>query len=236
MIIHHFLQIEKPVLLCYDIREVNFRMRLMIDDLFDTMPWEQIDTVVFDVGNVLLSWKAQELLDKLVPERPDLHGELTCRIFKSPYWCMRDRGSATLEEVIQAMSKTAPELEPYIRRVMEGWIDLPAMPEGIQALKTCKAHGKRLYALTNYADMEFAHACTTHDFFALFDDFIVSGREHLVKPSRDIYDHLITRFSLDPARTLFIDDSPANIEAALEYGWQGLCYNKPGKLADFFGA
>lgn len=236
MIIHHFRRIEKPVLLCYDSSEVNFHMRLMIDDLFNTMPWEQIDTVVFDVGNVLLSWQAQELLDLLVPERPDLHAELTIRIFKSPYWCMRDRGSATLEEVIAAMSKTAPELEPYVRRVMENWIDLPAMPEGVSALKACKAHGKRLYALTNYADKEFAHACATHDFFALFDDYVVSGREHMVKPQQGIYDCLISRFGLDPSRTLFIDDSPANIEAALECGWQGLCYNKPGKLALFFGA
>ena len=211
-------------------------IRLMLDDQFDTMPWDQIDAVVFDVGNVLLGFHAAELLARLVPERPDLHDELTIRIFKSPYWCMRDRGSATLEEVIAAMSKTAPELEPYVRRVMENWIDLPAMPEGVSALKACKAHGKRLYALTNYADKEFAHACATHDFFALFDDYVVSGREHMIKPQQGIYDCLISRFGLDPSRTLFIDDSPANIEAALECGWQGLCYNKPGKLAQFFGA
>ncbi len=210
-------------------------IRLMIDDLYETMPWEQVDAVVFDVGNVLLSWKAQELLDRLVPERPDLHEELTIRIFKSPYWCMRDRGSATLEEAIGAMSRTAPELEPYVRRVMEGWIDLPAMPEGIAALQACKTHGVKLYALTNYADREFAHACETHAFFSLFDGYVVSGRVHLIKPGHEIYEHLTATFGLDPARTLFIDDSPANIEGALECGWQGLCYNRPGKLRRFFG-
>lgn len=210
-------------------------IRLMIDDMYDTMPWDQFDAVVFDVGNVLLSWKSQELLDMLIPERPDLHGELTIRIFKSPYWCMRDRGSATLEEVIAAMSTGATELEPYIRRVMEGWIDLPAMPEGVAALKACKAHGVKVYALTNYADKEFAHACATNDFFALFDDYVVSAREHLIKPGHEIYEVLISRYGLDPARTLFIDDTPANIEGALHCGWQGLCYNRPGKLTHFFG-
>lgn len=211
-------------------------MRMMLDDLFSAMPWEQIDAVVFDVGNVLLRFTPGEVLSRCIPERPDLYEELTIRIFKSPYWCMRDRNSATLEEVIAAMSKTAPELEPYIRRVMEGWIDLPAMAEGVRALQTCKAHGMQLYALTNYADREFAHACATHDFFSIFNDFVVSGRLHMVKPGHDIYQHLIARFGLDPARTLFIDDSPANIEAALECGWQGLCYNRPGKLTAFFGS
>ncbi len=209
-------------------------MNLMIDDKFTTMPWNEIDAVVFDVGNVLLAWTAEEQLRRIIPERPDLHEELAVRIFKSPYWCMRDRGSASVEEVISAMSKTAPELEAYIRRVMKDWINLPAMQEGVDALKTCKAHGVKLYALTNFADEEFAIACEKYDFFSLFDDYVVSGRLHMVKPGLEIYNHLIDRFSLDPARTLFIDDSPANIEAALQSGWQGLCYNQAGKLTKFF--
>ena len=209
-------------------------IRLMLDDQFDTMPWDQIDAVVFDVGNVLLGFHAKELLARLVPERPDLHDELTIRIFKSPYWCMRDRGSATVEEVIAAMAKTAPELEPYIRRVMLKWIDLPAIPEGVEALKACKAHGVKLYALTNYADKEFAYACEKHEFFSLFDDFLVSSRERLVKPGHEIYELLTERFQLDPERSLFIDDSLMNIEAALESGLQALHYNRDEKLREFF--
>lgn len=209
-------------------------IRLMIDDKFDSMPWDAIDTVVFDVGNVLLSWKAPELLARIIPERPDLHDELAERVFRSPYWSMRDRGSATVEEVIHAMSLRKPELEPYIRRLLTEWIDLPAMPEGVETLKLCKAHGVKLYALTNYADKEFAYACEQHDFFQLFDGFLVSGREHTIKPGLDIYRLLINRFQLDPERTLFIDDSLMNIEAALESGLQALHYNKDGKLLDFF--
>ena len=209
-------------------------MNLMIDDKFDTMPWDQIDTVVFDVGNVLLSWTAEELMNRLVPERPDLHEELAYRTMRSPYWTMRDRGSASVEEVIAAMSKTAPELEPYIRRIMLGWIDLPSIPEGVEALKTCKAHGVKLYALTNYADKEFDHACKTHDFFSLFDDYVVSSRLRIIKPSLEIYAQLIHLYDLDPSRTLFIDDSTMNIEAALEMGLQALCYNRAGKLSKFF--
>lgn len=209
-------------------------IRLMIDDQYNRMPWDKIDTVVFDVGNVLLSWKAQELLDRIVPERPDLHAELAERVFRSPYWSMRDRGSATVEEVITAMSLRVPELKPYIRHIMKEWIDLPAIPEGVETLKRCKEHGMKLYALTNYADKEFAYACEQHDFFKLFDGFLVSGREHTIKPGLDIYRLLISRFGLDPERSLFIDDSLMNIEAALESGLQALHYNKDGKLREFF--
>ena len=209
-------------------------IRLMLDDLFSSMPCDKIDAIVFDVGNVLLQWTPEEQLNRIIPERPDLHAELTVRIFKSPYWCMRDRGSASVEEVIAAMSKTAPELEPYIRRIMLEWIDIPVIFEGVEVLKACKAHGMKCYALTNYADKEFAYACQKHDFFSLFDGYVVSGRERMVKPGHEIYELLTERFGLDPARTLFIDDSPANIEGALHCGWQGICYNRRGKLLAFF--
>ena len=87
-------------------------IRLMIDDMYAKMPWGQIDAVVFDVGNVLLKWQAQELLTRLVPERPDLHEELTRRIFKSPYWCMRDRGSATVDKSLTPCPAETRKLPP----------------------------------------------------------------------------------------------------------------------------
>lgn len=209
-------------------------MNLMIDDKFASMPWDDIDTIVFDVGNVLLQWTPEEILHRVLPDVPELHAELTARVFKSPYWVMRDRGSATVDEVVHAMSITKPELEPYIRKIMNEWIDIPAMPEGVAVLKLCKAKGKQLYALTNYADKEFAYACEKHDFFRLFDDYFVSGREHTIKPGLDIYARMQQRFGFDPKRTLFIDDSIMNIEAALESGWQALCYSRTGKLNEFF--
>ena len=209
-------------------------IQLMLDDRYASMPWDEIDTVVFDVGNVLLLWDPVEVMTRTLPDRPDLYPELTIRVFKSPYWCMRDRESATVEEVIAAMAAGAPELEPFIRRIMYGWKDLPEIPEGIETVNICKAHGKRVYALTNYADKEFAYACSQHAFFAGFDGFMVSGREHVVKPGREIYELMASRFDFVPSRTLFIDDSPANIEGALHCGWQGICFNRAGKLHDFF--
>lgn len=210
-------------------------MRLMLDDRYETMPWDEIDAVVFDVGNVLLSWKADLILNDYVPEVSHLHDELARRIFHSPYWTMRDRGIITVEEAIEGMSSGAPELTLYIRRVMTEWVAMDrVIEEGIQALKTCKAHGKRLYVLSNYAADAFQVVDEKYEFFRLFDGKLISGREQLVKPEPAIYQLAAQRFQLDPARTLFIDDTHTNIEAALFAGWQGICYNCAGKLTRFF--
>ena len=215
--------------------EVLKMIPLMIDDLYNKMPWDKIDTVVFDVGQVLLRFNPAELMQRIVPERPDLHAQLRSWVFLSPYWVMMDRGGVTQEEIISAMCSGAPqELAPYIRRIMTNWNELEEIGEGLRALHACKAHGKRLCVLSNYSKEPFDHAYETHDFFQLFDKLFISSHHQLVKPDPAIYRKAETYLELDPARTLFIDDAPANIEAALHCGWQGLCYNREGKLDAFF--
>ncbi len=95
--------------------------------------------------------------------------------------------------------------------------------------------GKRLLVLSNYGDAPFAHVDEKYDFFCLFAGKVISSRVGLIKPDHEIYSRLAAEHHLPPERTLFIDDSPANIEGALHAGWQGICYNRPGKLDDFFG-
>jgi len=210
-------------------------MRLMLDDQYAAMPWDEIDNVVFDVGNVLLAFSPEDILQKYLPDQPELHPLLLERIFHSPYWPMMDRGLLTCQEAITPMTGRHAELLPAVTRIMTEWVYLDAIDEGVAALHACKAHGKKLYVLSNYGASAFPIAMQRHSFFQLFDGIVVSSREHMVKPEGRIYRLLTDRYQLDPTRTLFIDDSPANIESALLEGWQGICYNRRGKLTDFFG-
>lgn len=210
-------------------------IHLMYDDQYPSMPWDKIDAVVFDVGNVLLRWDSDALLQRIIPEAPDLHPLLRQLIFQSPYWAMQDRGIVTTEEAITGMAARHPELEAYIRRVMTEWVDLEEIPEGIAALKACKARGKKVYVLSNYPRDGFQHAVETHGFFRLFDGMFVSSHYLLAKPDPAIFAKATQTLGLTPARTLFIDDSPANVEAALHYGWEAICLNVSGKLDAFFG-
>ena len=208
-------------------------VRLMIDDLYEVMPWEALDNVVFDVGNVLLSFNPQQILEELIPDA-SLYPVLLERVFHSPYWLMQDRGLLTSLEAIPVMVGRHKELEAPIRTIMEHWRELKqAVPEGVEALRAAKAHGKRIYILSNYGKDAFAYIQQQYDFFELVDGFTVSSRLGLCKPDPAIYRHVIQTWDLNAERTLFIDDSPANIECALHEGWQGFCLNRPGKLHDF---
>ena len=57
-----------------------------------------------------------------------------------------------------------------------------------------------------------------------FDDQVVSGREGVIKPEPAIYELVERRTGVDPGRIWFTDDSPRNVDAALERGWQTLLF------------
>ena len=209
---------------------------LMLDDKYAKMPWDEIDAVVFDVGGVLVSFKPDEHLNELFPDDPELRRVLKARIYGSPYWHMMDRGLLTQEEAIVRMTGLREDLADAIRHTVIDWIPYfdEVIDEGVRFLHACRAHGKKVFVLSNFIREPFAQMRPRFDFFDLFDELVVSGYVHKVKPSPDIFQHVIDTYQLDPARTLFIDDSPANIEGALHCGWQGICYNRGGKLLAFF--
>jgi HAD superfamily hydrolase (TIGR01509 family) len=50
-----------------------------------------------------------------------------------------------------------------------------------------------------------------------------------MKPEPGIYAEAERRFDLEPARTVFIDDLPANIEMARRRGWHGVQHRGYGE-------
>ena len=209
-------------------------MKRMIDTLYSTMPWDRIDSVVFDIGNVLVTMDEHQVLRKMLPGRPELQEKVLLHTVRSPYWQMLDEGELSMEECAQAMTEGDPDLYQPILRFISGWPDYRFVEqEGKEAVYTCKKHGKRLYLLSNYPCEHYERNLREYEFFSLFDGAVISARVHMLKPRFDIYKYLTDTYRLAPERTMFIDDNPANIESALMLGWQGFCLNRPGKLKAF---
>ena len=54
------------------------------------------------------------------------------------------------------------------------------------------------------------------------DGAILSYQEKMIKPDRCIYELLCDRFQIVPETAVFLDDTLRNIEAAKEFGLQGI--------------
>ena len=207
----------------------------LLDERFETMPWELIDTVVFDVGNVLLEWNPKKIVAAMYPGNEALQQMLMEKVFTSPYWPEMDLGRMSLEEIRQKMIGDDRSLEKEITHVLEGWVyEMDPVDEGVKTLYQCKAHGKKTCVLSNFSAVFFAEACAMHPFFQQFDRMVVSGAEKLCKPDPAIYRLVTERTDTAPERTLFMDDVRKNVEAAMALGWQGLWIDRPEKLTTFF--
>ena len=102
--------------------------------------------------------------------------------------------------------------------------------EAVGVLREVKAAGLRCLALSNMEPSTFAVRRTRFAFMDWFDGFVISGIEGVAKPDPRIFQILLRRYRLEPAATVFIDDSPGNVEAARGLGMIAVRYTSAGQL------
>lgn len=189
-----------------------------------------VDAVVFDLGGVLIRWDPELLYRRLIPDPAERRWFLTevC----SPAWNLdQDRGRPWAEG-IALLTARFPDQATRIRAYRECWEEMvPGALEGTVALLEClHARGVPLYALTNFHADTLALCRARFAFFTCFKGMLVSGEEGLVKPEAAFYRRLLDRHDLEAERCLFIDDVPANIEAARALGFQTHRFTAPEAL------
>ena len=184
-----------------------------------------IRNIVFDMGQVLIRWRPEEILEHF-----ELTGEektmLLQELFWSPEWIQQDRGILTEGEMIERVSARLPEsLHAAVEEVIKAWHvwHLTPMPGMAELVRRLKAQGYGIYLLSN-ASTALRGYFPRIPGSECFDGLMVSAEEKLLKPQHEIYERLYERFGLVPEQCVFIDDSPANIEGAMLTGMQGIVF------------
>ena len=124
-------------------------------------------------------------------------------------------------------------MNPKSRAFYGRWTEMlgGALEDTVEILE--RLHQKKKYrilALTNWSGETFPYALENFDFLQLFEGIIVSGEEKMKKPDREIYQLMIDRYNISPEKTIFIDDSRMNVEAAKELYINGIHFKSPDQL------
>jgi 2-haloacid dehalogenase len=187
--------------------------------------------VVFDLGGVLLDWNPRYLYRQLFPDDETAMERFLADVC-SAEWNARLDGGEPWAVAIADLVDRHPEHADLIRAYRERFSEMlqGPFPANLELVEALRQRGTPLYALTNWSEETFEKTRPDYSFLDWFEDIIVSGREGVAKPDERIFRIMLERFGLEPAQTVFVDDSKANVEAAQRVGIDAIHYHTSAGL------
>ena len=190
---------------------------------------KKIDTVVFDIGGVLVELGRFRFLEK-----KGFTGEKANRVMyatmRSKDWVQMDLNNIPVEEILERFIRNDPGMEAEIRYMFE---DLNGIVERRESslpwLRRIKESGRRILYLSNYSHKIMRECADALYFLPEMDGGLFSCDFHMVKPDPGFFRLLIEKYQLDPARCVFIDDIETNLEGARAVGMHTILFENPAQ-------
>ena len=193
---------------------------------------QKIDTVVFDLGGVLIDWNPDHVFKKVFTSAEEL--QYFYKNICTGDWNEEQDAGRTIKEGTDLLIKKFPEHEPNIRRYYDRWEDMLGGPihGTVSIFRELKKANYKTYALTNWSAETFHIALDKYVFLQWFDGRHVSGEEKTRKPFKEFYESLIKRFNINPAKSVYVDDNARNLQPAKELGFAPIHFQSPGQFRE----
>lgn len=190
-----------------------------------------IKNIVFDYGNVLIDWNPRYLFLEQFNGDEDKCLWFMENVCNREWFTRMDSGES-MESCILDLQKQFPEYSSIIALWQDCWFDMckgeiNGMFELIQELK---GKGYGIFGLSNWPATTFNEARKRFRTMASIDKYVISSHVNLVKPGKEIYQHLLSKYSLEPSECVFIDDREENINGARSVGMKGIVF--PGTCSE----
>lgn len=192
-------------------------------------------TIIFDLGGVLIDWNPEYVFRTVIPdvERRQFFFDNIC----THDWNVEQDAGRPISVATEMLVNQHPEWESEIRAYYGRWEEMLGGPihDTVELLRELRDRGEhRLLALTNWSAETFPVALARYDFLHWFEGIVVSGDEKTRKPFPDIYQTLLSRYSVNPANAVFIDDGIKNVHGAENLGIRGVHFQNAADLRQIF--
>ncbi|MDO6759379.1 HAD family phosphatase [Tamlana sp. 2_MG-2023] len=192
----------------------------------------KIDTIIFDLGGVLIDWNPEYVFLDLFNGDQEKTRWFLDNICTSDWNENQDAGYP-LDQATEDRVVLFPEYEKEIRLFYGHWEKMlgGAIQGTVDILKKLIDSKKyRVVALTNWSAETFPIAQEKFEFLKWFEAILVSGEENTRKPFKEIYELTLNRFNIKAENAIFIDDNLRNIEAANKLDIHGIHFTSSEKL------
>ena len=186
--------------------------------------------IVFDFGGVLFRWHPASFLARLWPHRIETleQGAAAAAQFFQNYggdWGLFDQGLIGADEVVRRIAArtgwSTGDVAAVVRAVPDELMPIPAT---VVLIRDLRAAGHQLHFLSNMPVPFADHLARSHPLNEWFVSGLFSGHVKQIKPGAEIFAMAERRFEAKPEELLFLDDHPANVDAALSRDWQAFLF------------
>lgn len=185
-----------------------------------------ITTVVLDIGQVLAAFRWEDYLKECGYDK-ELREKVAKATVLSKYWGEQDRGAIPEEEIINCCCELDPTVEKEIRQLFHDITKtVIEYPYARDFIRTLKKNGYKVYLLSNYGERNFAYARENFTFIPEVDGQVISYEVKYIKPEKEIYEALLSKFGFSANEAVFLDDSAANIAGAGEFGFHTILFTE----------
>jgi len=188
-----------------------------------------IRNIIFDLGNVLISFRPAEYLKKNnYPE--DKRNIILKDVFMSPEWLLLDNGTIDTKEAINSIDKKSILKRAEIASVFNKRTEIMfPLIDNTKMLPGLRKEGFKLYYLSNFHIDIFTELKNSYSFFKCFNGGIISAEVKHSKPDPAFYLILMEKYYLKAEECFFIDDTEVNIKTAEALGMK--CFFTAGSIS-----
>lgn len=189
-----------------------------------------LPTLIFDLGGVLVRIRYNRFIETLGLDH-DMDEATLLKIF-SPDGRLYESGKMSTQEFFQKMKETFNNRYdiPLLHRA---WYAILAEEiEGMKDLVEQISRQQPVYLLSNTNELHFDYALKKYPVLSMFKHHFVSYRIGAMKPSPEIYQHVIRTMGRKPDELLFIDDTEKNVIGARSIGMRSELFSDVETLAE----
>lgn len=185
-----------------------------------------IKTIIFDVGGIFINGSFDGFIKKV-------SSILNINIYRtSPNYKNNEddwmRGKYTFKEFIEKISGLSVP-EDKMKKLFDFWTSDYKFNDNEMISFAKKLKSKYKLVILSNADREGVKA-RKEDKLDFFDYKFHSFELGLIKPEKEIYEHVLKKIGNKPEECVFIDDKPENIEAAEKLGIHGILFKNKEQL------
>ena len=183
--------------------------------------------VVFDVGGVLVELTGMSDLVEWTGLNPDevrdrwVHLDVV-KSFESGAISYEEFGPKVIAEL------GLPLTVDTFREVFRGWMG--ELLPGAEALVAAAKRRNPVACLCNMNTVQWPEIRDRLGVESWFDHAFISYEIGMVKPDKEVYEHVGQRMGFSPERVVFFDDTRANVDSALACGWSAHLTRGTGEL------